>query len=76
MPTNNYQVAPIDVGGIFGMAAAKEQQNHQAQQRAQSGAMGGLFGLARTLGGAAIAGPFGASLGGMLGRGAGNRFTY
>ena len=51
VPTNNYQVQPADVGGIFGMAAAQDSANYQAQQQSQNAAMGGLFGLAGSLGG-------------------------
>lgn len=76
VPTNNYQIQPTDVGGIYGMAAAQQQANYQAQRQAQNAGMGGLFGLAGTLGGAAIGGPLGGMLGGALGRGAGSGWTY
>lgn len=76
VPTNNYQVAPTDVGGIHGMAAAQQQANYQAQLKSQGAAAGGLFGLVGTIGGAALGGPLGGMLGGSLGRGAGSGFTY
>jgi len=72
VPTNNYQVQAPDVGGIDGMAAQQQQANYQAQQRAQSAGLGGLMGLLGTVGGAALMGPAGGFLGGMLGGGVGN----
>lgn len=54
VPTNNYQVAPTDVGAIFGMAAAQDQANYARQQQSQNAGTGALFGLAGNLGAAGI----------------------
>lgn len=45
VPTNNYQVAPTDVGGIYGAQAAQENANYQGQLRSQQAGLGGLYGL-------------------------------
>ena len=50
VPTNNYQVAPTDVGAIHGMAAAQQQAAYNSQVRSQGAALGGLFGLAERVG--------------------------
>ncbi len=50
VPTNNYQVAPTDVGDIHGMAAAQQQAAYNSQVRSQGAALGGLFGLAERVG--------------------------
>jgi hypothetical protein len=67
VPTNNYQIAPTDVSGNYWNAYQGQLAQQQMQQKQQGAAMGGLFGLAGTLGGAALGGPMGAQLGGFLG---------
>ena len=69
------QVAPTDVSGNYynsyqGQLASYMQQQQQANS-SYNAALGGLFGLAGSLGGAYLGGPFGASIGGALGRKAG-----
>lgn len=64
-PTNNYQVAPVDTGGILGMGMQAQMANAANQQRGQGGAWGGLAGLVGTLGGAALMGPAGGALFGL-----------
>ena len=68
VPTNNYQIAPTDVSGNYWNAYQGQVAQQQAAQRSNNAAMGGLFGLAGTLGGAALGGPMGAQVGGWLGR--------
>jgi len=59
-PTNNYQIAPTDVAGIYSdhanrqMAAWNMQQ--QAAERSSSGLMSGLFGLGSAFLGGGMAG--------------------
>lgn len=54
VPTNNYQIAPTDVSGNYWNAYQGEVAQQQANQKQQSAAMGGLFGLAGSLGSAGI----------------------
>jgi hypothetical protein len=67
VPTNNYQIAPTDVSGNYWNAYQAQMAQQQMAQKSGNAAMGGLFGLAGTLGGAALGGPMGAQLGGFLG---------
>ena len=54
VPTSNYQIAPTDVSGNYWNAYQGEVAQQQANQKQQSAAMGGLFGLAGSLGSAGI----------------------
>ena len=66
-------VAPTDVIGATNNAYAGNIAAWNAQNQQSNSALGGLFGLAGTLGGAYLGGPFGASLGGAAGRAMGGR---
>jgi len=54
------------------MQAQQQAANYAAQQRSQSAGLGGLMGIFGTVGGAALMGPSGGFLGGLLGGGVGN----
>jgi len=57
VPTNNYAIQPTDVSGNYWNAYQGQIAQQQAQQRQQSAALGGLFGLVGTgLGGWATGG--------------------
>ena len=65
------QVQPTDVMGAYGQQYAGQMAQWQQGQKSNNAALGGLFGLAGTIGGAYLGGPAGAQLGGYLGRTAG-----
>lgn len=65
--TPQNQVSPTDVSGIYANDYAGKMAAYNQRQQSGNAAMGGLFGLAGTLGGAALGGPWGASAGGFLG---------
>ena len=68
-PQQQYNVAPVDVGGIYGMAAANDQATYRTQQEGANAAFGGLMQLGGSLGGGYLYG---------LGRGGGggSGWTY
>jgi hypothetical protein len=61
-------VAPTDAMGAYNQQYQGQLAAFNAQNQSNSAAMGGLFGLAGTLGGALIGGPYGASIGSALSR--------
>lgn len=65
------QVQPADVQGAYGQQYAGQMAAWQQGQKSNNAALGGLFGLAGTIGGAYLGGPMGAQLGGRLGSMAG-----
>lgn len=56
VPTNNYQIAPTDVSGNYWNAYQGQVAQQQAAMQQQNAALGGLFGLGGTLGGAYLFG--------------------
>ncbi len=52
--TPQTQVAPTDVIGAYGQAAAQQQANYQSQMQQQNATTGGLFGLGGTVLGAGL----------------------
>lgn len=67
--TPQTNVSPTNVGDIYNNAYQNQLKAYGIQQGSENAMMGGLFGLAGTLGGAAIGGPVGASIGGAAGKG-------
>ncbi len=64
-------VAPTDVLGAYNQQYQGQLAAYNANQQRSNSALGGLFGLAGTLGGALIGGPYGASIGSAIGGAAG-----
>lgn len=60
-------VAPTDVLGAYNTQYQGQLAAYNANQQRANAGMGGLFGLAGTLGGAALGGPLGAKAGGFIG---------
>jgi hypothetical protein len=68
------QVAPTDVQGAYNTQYQGQLAQYNANQNSNNAALGGLFGLAGTLGGAALGNPWaGGMLGSSLGKVAGAR---
>lgn len=65
--TPNVQMAGTDIAGLTQQNYANQMQQYQSQMQQQNAMLGGLFGLAGTIGGAAIGGPFGAKIGSAMG---------
>lgn len=65
--TPQTQVAGVDYAGMVNNNFNQQNQQYQTQLGQQNAAMGGMFGLAGTLGGAALGGPLGARAGGFMG---------
>lgn len=61
------QVGGVDYTGMVNNNYNAQMQQYQSQLSQNNAAMGGMFGLAGTLGGAALGGPLGAKAGGFLG---------
>ncbi len=66
--TPQTQVGGIDYMGAVNNNYNQQMQQYQSQLKQNNAAMGGMFGLAGTLGGAMLGGPVGASIGGSMGR--------
>lgn len=56
VPTNNYQIAPTDVSGNYWNAYQGQVAQQQMAQQQNNAMLGGLFGLAGSLGGGYLAG--------------------
>lgn len=67
MNTPGVNVAPTDVVGPTNTAYQGQLAQWQNSQNNAAAGLGGLFGLAGTLGGAYLGGPWGAAIGGKLG---------
>ncbi len=65
--TPQTQVQPVDVSGVYANQYAGQMAQWQNQQRSNNAALGGLFGLAGTLGGAALGAPAGGFLSKLVG---------
>jgi hypothetical protein len=72
--TQQQPIAPTDTMGPQMMAYQAQQNAYNQQLQQSNAAMGGLAGLAGTLGGFALGGPMGGMLGGAAGRSAGGLF--
>jgi hypothetical protein len=72
--TQQQPIAPTDVSSIYANDYAGKMAQYQQQLKQGNAAMGGLFGLAGTIGGSLIGGPMGGMIGGAAGRGMGGLF--
>lgn len=64
-------VQNVDLTSLYNQQQQQLQQNYQNELNSYNGMLGGIAGLGGTIAGAALGGPFGASLGGSLFGGSG-----